>query len=117
MNVIVIVVDTLRYDHIGAHGNDWIHTPNLDRLASESWVFDSAWSASYPTIPHHDRPTLPEAFGQAGWATQLIHDTPPPGQWRSQLRLALQCLDPDTRCRGRPPMDRRQHPVPQQLGA
>ncbi len=96
MNVIVIVVDTLRYDHIGAHGNDWIHTPNLDRLASESWVFDSAWSGSYPTIPHrtdamtgaygapfhrwlplrHDRPTLPEAFGQAGWATQLIHDTP-----------------------------------------
>jgi arylsulfatase A-like enzyme len=96
MNVIVIVVDTLRYDHIGAHGNDWIQTPNLDRLASESWVFDRAFSASYPTIPHrtdamtgaygapfhrwlplrHDRPTLPETFGEAGWATQLIHDTP-----------------------------------------
>ena len=96
MNIAVIVIDTLRYDHIGAHGNDWIKTPNLDRLAAESWVFDRAFAASYPTIPHRtdaltgryggpfhtwgplrfDVPTLPRALAEHGYCTQLIHDTP-----------------------------------------
>ncbi|MFW6438136.1 MAG: sulfatase-like hydrolase/transferase [Armatimonadota bacterium] len=52
MNFVIVIIDTLRYDHIGAHGNDWISTPNLDRLAAESWVFDNAYAASFPTIPH-----------------------------------------------------------------
>lgn len=96
MNIIVIVVDTLRYDHIAAHGNEWIKTPNLDRLAAESWVFDRAFTASFPTIPHrtdamtgkygspfhrwqplrHDVITFPQVLREAGYATQLIHDTP-----------------------------------------
>ena len=46
MNIVVIVIDTLRYDHIGAHGNPRVKTPNLDRLAAESWVFDHAYAAS-----------------------------------------------------------------------
>ena len=96
MNIIVIVIDTLRYDYVGAHGNDWIKTPNMDRLAAESWVFDNSFSASYPTIPHrldamtgryggpfhcwqplpfHVR-TLPWTLAEAGYCTQLIHDTP-----------------------------------------
>ncbi len=97
MNFVIVIVDTLRYDHIAAHGTDWLQTPNMDRLAAESWDFHNAWSASYPTIPHrtdaltgqygapfhkwaplrHDRITLPNwLHEQAGYATQLIHDTP-----------------------------------------
>jgi arylsulfatase A-like enzyme len=96
MNIVVIVIDTLRYDHIGAHGNDWIQTPNMDRLAAQSWVFDRSYACSYPTIPHRtdmmtgryggpfhpwrplrfDLPTLPEHLSKAGYCTQLIHDTP-----------------------------------------
>ena len=96
MNIAVIVVDTLRYDYVGAHGNDWIKTPNMDRLASKSWIFDRSFSASYPTIPHRtdaltgrygepfhawgplhfDWPTLPRALAGHGYCTQLIHDTP-----------------------------------------
>jgi len=96
MNAIIVVIDTLRYDHVGANGNESIRTPNLDRLASESWCFDRCFAGSFPTIPHrldfvsggygepfhawmplpYDWPTLPEAFGDAGYATQLIHDTP-----------------------------------------
>ena len=34
MNIVLIVSDTLRWDHLGASGNPWIHTPNLDRLAA-----------------------------------------------------------------------------------
>ena len=52
MNIILLLIDTLRYDYIGANGNDWIETPNLDRLASRSWCFDRAFAASFPTIPY-----------------------------------------------------------------
>ena len=52
MNIVLIVIDTRRYDYVGANGNDWIQTPNLDRLTAESWVFDNSYAASFPTIPH-----------------------------------------------------------------
>jgi len=57
MKVIYIMADTLRRDHLGAYGNDWIHTPSLDRLASESAVFDNAYIGSFPTVPNR-RDTL-----------------------------------------------------------
>ena len=49
-NVVLIIVDTLRKDHIGAYGNDWIKTPNLDALAGESLRFTRAYPESTPTI-------------------------------------------------------------------
>ena len=49
-NVVLIIVDTLRKDHIGAYGNDWIETPNLDALAGESLRFTRAYPESTPTI-------------------------------------------------------------------
>jgi len=97
MNIILVIIDTLRYDYIRAHGaNDFIQTPNMDRLCADSWVFDNAWLASYPTIPHRtdtltgkygspfhtwqplpwDWLTFPKLLREAGYATQLIHDTP-----------------------------------------
>ncbi|RJS88674.1 sulfatase, partial [Candidatus Bathyarchaeota archaeon] len=55
MNVIEIVSDTFRWDYLGCYGNKWIHTENLDRFAEDSVVFDNAYIASFPTIPHrHD---------------------------------------------------------------
>ena len=51
MNVIVIVADSFRRDHLGCYGNDWIETPNLDALAAESIVFDQAFSEGLPTLP------------------------------------------------------------------
>ncbi len=97
MNFVIVIIDTLRYDHVGAHGNDWIRTPNLDRLAAQSVVFDNAFAASFPTIPHrtdvltgrygapvhrwmplrHDALTFPRWLNeQADYPTQLIHDSP-----------------------------------------
>jgi len=51
VNVIVIVNDSLRVDHVGAYGNTWIKTPNLDKFARESAVFDWAYSEGLPTLP------------------------------------------------------------------
>jgi arylsulfatase A-like enzyme len=50
-NAIIVVMDTLRADHIGAYGNDWIKTPTLDALADESIVFTHAFPECIPTIP------------------------------------------------------------------
>ena len=50
MNVVLVILDTLRKDHVGAYGNSWIKTPNLDALANESLRFTRAYPESLPTI-------------------------------------------------------------------
>jgi arylsulfatase A-like enzyme len=50
-NVIVIVLDSLRYDHVGANGNSWIRTPNIDAFARESLRFTRAFPEAMPTVP------------------------------------------------------------------
>jgi arylsulfatase A-like enzyme len=49
-NVVLIIIDSLRKDHVGAYGNSWIKTPNLDALAKESLRFTRAYPESLPTI-------------------------------------------------------------------
>jgi arylsulfatase A-like enzyme len=49
-NVVLVIIDSLRKDHVGAYGNTWIETPNLDALARESLRFTQAYPESIPTI-------------------------------------------------------------------
>ena len=51
MNVIVIMEDSFRKDHLGCYGNEWIKTPNIDKFASEAVIFDYAYAEGLPTIP------------------------------------------------------------------
>jgi arylsulfatase A-like enzyme len=51
MNVIWIISDTLRRDALGAYGNEKIHTPSLDFLASKSMRFNRHYAAGFPTMP------------------------------------------------------------------
>jgi len=51
MNVVLITLDSLRADFVGAYGNDWIHTPNLDQFARQGALFKKAYPESLPTIP------------------------------------------------------------------
>jgi len=51
MNVILVMLDSLRRDHVGCYGNKWIKTPNIDRLAKESVVFTRAFPEALPTLP------------------------------------------------------------------
>ncbi len=96
MNVVLIISDTFRQDHLGCYGNPWIHTPHLDRLAAQSIVFDRAYAASFPTVPHRadvltgkynftylgwqplaqSEITLPQALSEAGYSTMGVVDTP-----------------------------------------
>lgn len=52
-NVLLVVVDTLRADHVSAYGKDLAKTPNIDSLASEGWLFEQAYSHIPITLPSH----------------------------------------------------------------
>lgn len=52
LSVILITIDTLRADHVGAYG-DRADTPNLDRLAREGVVFGRCIAQTPLTLPSH----------------------------------------------------------------
>jgi len=93
-NVVLISMDTLRADHVGAYGYPRPTTPNVDRVASRGVVFENAIAQSSWTRPAHmsmltglypaehgflrlsDRKRLPEAtatiasvLSEHGWRT------------------------------------------------
>jgi len=94
-NLVVVVLDSLRHDYVGAYGNPWIRTPAIDALARESLRFTRAFPEAMPTVParrslmmgrrvypwHDWKPTrnLP---GSPGW-TGLSADTT---TWLKTLR-------------------------------
>ncbi len=64
LNLIVIVADTWRTDHMGCFGGQRAQTPNLDELARQSIVFENNYADGLATIParrvyHTGRSILP----------------------------------------------------------
>jgi arylsulfatase A-like enzyme/Flp pilus assembly protein TadD len=53
MNVLLITVDTLRFDRIGILDSRHVQTPNIDALARESLVFTRAFAHNPATLPSH----------------------------------------------------------------
>ena len=51
MNVIWIITDTFRQDHVGAYGKVDIQTPFLDALAGKSVRFDRHYAGSLMSVP------------------------------------------------------------------
>ncbi|GAB4341811.1 MAG: sulfatase-like hydrolase/transferase [Candidatus Abyssubacteria bacterium] len=51
-NVIIIVLDTVRQDRLSVYGCERETSPNMKKLAGESWVFD-AYATSPWTLPSH----------------------------------------------------------------
>jgi arylsulfatase A-like enzyme len=50
-NIVLIVVDSLRPDHLGCYGNEVVRTPNIDGLARESLRFTRVFPEAMPTVP------------------------------------------------------------------
>jgi len=98
-NMIVIIADTFRADHLGCYGNTRVKTPYLDKLASEGVVFTNCYADGLPTIPHRrvfftgnsiipmevhggwtplrqDDITFPEVLKKNDYTTAFIADTP-----------------------------------------
>ena len=90
-SVLLVTIDTLRADHVGAYGATTARTPSLDGLAREGARFDRAWAPAPITLPSHatllsglyppahgarhngmamhEVPTLATVFKSAGFAT------------------------------------------------
>ena len=45
-NIVMIVVDDMRFDEFGAGGHSYLETPNIDRLAREGATFSRAYHAT-----------------------------------------------------------------------
>ena len=96
MNVIVICLDTLRWDFLGCYGvNQWVRTQLIDSYAQSATRFDMAFCGSFPTVPHRvdvytgdvnwprygwkgldaDQPALPSMLRNAGYHAALVLDT------------------------------------------
>lgn len=45
-NVVIILVDDLRWDEFGVAGHNYIHTPNIDRIAREGVWFKNAFATT-----------------------------------------------------------------------
>jgi arylsulfatase A-like enzyme/thioredoxin-like negative regulator of GroEL len=95
-NILLVSIDTLRADHIGAYGATDARTPVMNRLSNEGVRFDAAFSPAPLTLPSHstlmtgsdpDRhgvrhngihrlgqevTTLGERFSNAGFATAAV---------------------------------------------
>ncbi|MGE3267629.1 MAG: sulfatase-like hydrolase/transferase [Chloroflexota bacterium] len=52
-NVLLITVDSLRADHLGAYGYSRARTPTLDRLAAEGVLIRQAYTSRNGTTPAH----------------------------------------------------------------
>ena len=95
-NVLLVSIDTLRADHVGAYGAPSARTPTLDALSAAGVSFERAISPTPITLPSHatlltalDPPrhgvrhngihrltdeveTVAERVGAAGWATGAV---------------------------------------------
>jgi arylsulfatase A-like enzyme len=94
MNAIILAVDRLHAGYLGCYGNTWIATPEFNRLAAESFLFEQAtidspqlteiyesyWLGSHALERRGPRtqggPSLAELLKQAGVAMTLISDEP-----------------------------------------
>ncbi len=97
MNVIVIMLDSFRQDHVSYYGWDGcpLKTPNLDAFSGEAVVFDNIYPENLPTLPvrtdlmtgqsglinrswrslGETDVTASEIFRKEGYLTAIIADT------------------------------------------
>jgi len=53
LNIIIITIDTLRWDYVSIYSQDYAQTPELDRLAEEGILFKSCVAQIPLTLPSH----------------------------------------------------------------
>jgi arylsulfatase A-like enzyme/Tfp pilus assembly protein PilF len=53
MNLLIITIDTMRADRIGAYGYEKAETPNVDYLAQRGVMFENCYTSVPLTLPSH----------------------------------------------------------------
>lgn len=88
-NLILITVDTLRWDYLPTYGyQDEAHTPAVNRLAEAGLVFENAVSTSGTTIPSHGSMLTGLYARQHGARSNFHHKYPDVPTITSALRDA-----------------------------
>ncbi|MBN2198740.1 MAG: sulfatase [Candidatus Aminicenantes bacterium] len=73
-NVLILVLDAVRADHLGCYGYARRTSPNIDALAAEGAVFENAFSQSprtHQSVPSLFTSTYPSTHGLRGLADAL----------------------------------------------
>lgn len=52
-NILLITIDTLRFDRISFYSDKYVKTPNIDKLSKRSIVFERAFAHNPLTLPSH----------------------------------------------------------------
>jgi len=52
-NILLITIDTLRYDRLSIHNKQFVQTPNLDEIAGQGVIFTRAFAHTPLTLPSH----------------------------------------------------------------
>ena len=79
MKAIFILLDSMNRNYLPIYGNDWVKTPNIERLAQNGVVFDNHWIGSAPCMPaRRDILTGRLNFLERGWGAIEPMDTPFP---------------------------------------
>ena len=80
-NAVVLVIDQLGANFLGAYGSTLFETPNFNRLAAESLLFDQAIAASPNLVQAYDQfwgnseeKNWLETIGEAGYSPVLLSD-------------------------------------------
>lgn len=53
LNILLITIDTLRFDRLSINSDKFVKTPNIDSLAKESFLFKRAFTHDPITLPSH----------------------------------------------------------------
>jgi len=76
-NIILIIADALRADHLGCYGYARDTSPNIDRFASDSLLFENAWANSSwtkPSVGSILTSLFPHQHGAVYWSSVLAHN-------------------------------------------
>ncbi len=93
-NVVMIVSDTFRRDHLGVNGNPTIRTPYLDSFARSAVLFDHHLISSFPTMPARaDFLTGTFSFTSMGWEALPSHLPTLPGLLSLEGYLTMGVVD------------------------
>jgi len=85
MKTVLIVLDTLRRDYLQIHGNPWVQSPNISRLARSGLTFDNHWVGSLPCIPaRREFMTGRYNFIYRGWGPIEPYDDTLPNELRKK---------------------------------
>ena len=95
MNIVMIVVDCLRADHLSCYGYDK-ETPNIDNLAKESIQYAKAWaggSFTSQSLPYLLSEYQYHVLVKHGYIPTVIHSNPILTRYMRKYRLQYTTVD------------------------